>query len=81
MPVLIYSKQKGKQLMSKLFSNEINGFKKGAKVRYIRGKTAFIGLNQVYTLENVEVYGYSTDLYLVERPGLVFNVVDFELVE
>ena len=37
--------------------------------------------NFVYTLDRSEIYDYSTDFFLVERPRIPFNSVMFSVVE
>lgn len=67
--------------MGMLLGHQCGAFKKGAKVRYIKGWNSYLGFNRVYTIEQVDVYSYHTDIFLEGFGDIAFNSVDLEVVE
>lgn len=61
----------------------------GAKVKfharqgddYFRMENDNLEDGKIYTVERTDVHGWSTDVYLVEVPGMGFNSVCFEEIK
>lgn len=67
--------------MGAIHGHEHKGIKKGSKVRYVKGKCDLLGWNLVYTVSQVNVYSYHTDIFLEGFGDHPFNSINFEIAE